>query len=196
MVEMHLETKRNLFHLLVGLAIVALLHFDIIDVWIILAVVLVGSLVSIVSRKARLPIIHWFLQRFDREADMSSIPGRGALFLFVSFLLVVALFQKDIAMASITIFVIGDSVSPLVGARFGRVRHPLSDKKFIEGSIAGLMAAFVVATLFVSPLEALLASICAMTVEAVDTIRGKRIEDNITIPLVAGLVITAIRAIF
>ncbi len=196
MVNMKLETKRNLLHLLVGVAFVTLFHFNVIDVWILLGIVLAGSVISILSRKRRVLLIRWFLDRFEREEDMASIPGRGSLFFFIGFLVAASVFQKDVALASMIIVVVGDSVSPLVGARAGRIRHPLSNKKFIEGNIAGFIAAFLAAMLFVSPLEAFVASLFAMTAEAVDSVRGRRIEDNITIPLISGLAITVIRTIF
>ncbi len=188
-----LETRRNLFHLVLGICLVILLYFDLINVWIMLVVTLVGFLISMASRKRPVPLIHWFLLRFEREENMTTIPGRGALFFFLGLLLTMALFEHDIVMASIIIFVLADSLSPLIGIKVGRIRHPLSDKKFLEGSIAGFIFAFLGALLFVSPLEALLASFFAVTVEAIDSLKGRRIEDNITIPLVAGLTITLLR---
>lgn len=194
MVQIELETRRNLFHLILGLLLVAGLYYNLLDVWIMLAVVVVGFLLSTASRKRPVPLIHWFLQRFERREDVEGgIPGRGALFFFVGLLLALALFEHEVVLASVTIFVLADSISPLVGVKVGKVRHPLSDKKFLEGSIAGFIFAFLGAMLFVSPLEALLATFFAVVVEAIDTVKGRRIEDNITIPLVAGLVMTLLR---
>ena len=191
---MSLETRRNMFHLILGLLIVAALCFGVIDVWVMLAVVIVGFLLSLASRKRPVPLIHWFLRHFERQEDFEGgIPGRGALFFFVGLLIALALFEHDVVLAAATIFVLADSVSPLIGVKMGRIKHPLSDKKFLEGSIAGFVFAFLGAMLFVSPLEASLASFFAVAVEAVDTIKGKRIEDNITIPIIAGLVITLFR---
>ena len=194
MERISLETRRNLFHLILGLLVVAGLYYNILDVWIMLAVVVVGFLLSTASRRRPVPLINWFLQRFERKEDLEGgIPGRGALFFFVGLLLALALFEHEVVLASATIFVLADSISPLIGVKVGRVRHPLSDKKFLEGSIAGFIFAFLGAMLFVSPLEALLATFFAVVVEAIDTVNGRRIEDNITIPLVAGLVITLLR---
>jgi dolichol kinase len=193
MVKISVETKRNLFHLVLGICIVALLYYNFINVWVMLAVVVVGFLLSMASRWRPVPIIHWFLIRFEREENMTSIPGRGALFFFVGLLIAMALFSHDVVLASATIFVLADSISPLIGVKVGRVPHPLSDKKFIEGSIGGFIFAFLGAMIFVSPVEALLATFFAVVVEAIDCVKGKRIEDNITIPLVAGITITLLR---
>lgn len=194
MIEISLVTKRNLFHLALGILVLAGIYLYVIDVWGILAIVIVGILLSMASRFRPVPFISWFLRRFERDEDISGgIPGRGALFFFVGLLIVAALFERDIVLASVTIFVIADSVSPLVGIRIGRIRHPLSEKKFLEGSIAGFIFAFIGAMLFVAPVEAFVATFLGVIVEAIDTVKGKRIEDNITIPLVAGLVITLLR---
>ncbi len=193
MSAMNIETKRNLFHLVLGLLIVILLSFRLINIWAMLLVTVVGLLLSGASRKRPVPVISWFLQRFERQENMSTIPGRGALFFFVGLLLAMALFQDDIVLASVTIFVLADSISPLVGVKIGRIRHPLSNEKFLEGSIAGFAFAFIGAMLFVPIFEAGLAAFFAVAVEAIDTVKGRRIEDNITIPLVAGLVMTLMR---
>jgi phytol kinase len=195
MERMSLETKRNLFHLVTGICIVCLLHFRIIDLWIVLGGTVMGFLISMVHRKREVPVIGWFLRTFDRQEDIASIPGRGALFFAIGFLLVLALFPRDMALASITIFVLGDSISPLVGMHAGRIPHPLSEKKFVEGNIAGFLFAFAGAMLFVPIPEAFVASALSMAVEAVDTVKGRRIEDNVTIPLVAGLAMAAMRII-
>ena len=189
-----LETRRNLFHLIIGILIVAGIYYMLIDVWVLLTVVVIGFLISAASRKRPLPLIHWFLRHFERQDDVDGgIPGRGALFFGVGLLLTMALFERYIVLASITIFILADSISPLVGVKIGKVRHPLSDEKFLEGSLAGFLVAFLGAMLFVSPLEAFLASLFAMIIEAIDFIKGRRIEDNITMPIVAGITILLLR---
>ena len=193
MERMSLETRRNLFHLVLGIVIVSLIHYRLINVWAILTVTLTGFLIAIASRRRPVPVIEWFLRHFERDEDMESIPGRGALFIFVGFLLALSLFPLNIALASIIILSVGDSVSSIVGSNLGKVRHPLSNEKFLEGNITGFLFAFLGAMFFVSIPEAFMASLVAMVIEAVDVVKGRRIEDNITIPLAAGFVITLLR---
>ena len=103
------------------------------------------------------------------------------------------LFEKDIAMAAIIILALGDSFSRLIGP-FGKIKHPFNDKKFLEGVIAGMVAAALGAMLLVKPLEAIAASFFAMLLEGVNLRLFKfKIDDNITIPLIAGFVIWLIR---
>ena len=108
-------------------------------------------------------------------------------------LLAVILFEKDIALAAIIILALGDSFSRLIGP-FGKIKHPFNNTKFLEGVIAGIIAAFLGAILFVKPSEAIIASFFAMMLEGVNLRLGKfKIDDNITIPLIAGGVIWLIR---
>jgi len=193
--NVRLETRRALFHIFTGLSVAGLLYAGIIDGWVILAVTVIGFILSSWSRKTRLPVIGWFLDKFEREEALSSFPGKGAFFAFVGFLLSVGLFQKDIALASIVILTLGDSVPILVGMKIGRIGHPFSDSKFLEGTIVGFIAAFFGAAFFVTVPEAFAASALAMVAEGIDTFKGRRIEDNITMPLVAGIMITTMRTV-
>ena len=189
------ETGRNVFHVIAGLAVAFLFYLGIIDVWALLAVTLCGFALSVARRRKKVPVIDWFLRRFEREDVMGKFPGRGAFYLFLGMLLSAALFPRDVACASMAILALGDGVSPIVGMHKGRIRHPLSPGRMLEGSVAGFIAAALGAMLFVPLPEALLASFIAMAVEAVDTVKGRRLEDNITMPLVSGIVMLALRAL-
>jgi len=71
-----------------------------------------------------------------------------------------------------------------------KTRHPLKEERLLEGTFFGIIAATLGAMVFVSIVEALIASIVAMTVESIELELGKHpIDDNILIPLVAGLTI-------
>ena len=96
-------------------------------------------------------------------------------------------------MAAIMILALGDSFSRLIGP-FGKIKHPFNNTKFLEGLIAGLIAASLGAMLFIRPHEAVAASFIAMLLEGVDLKLFKlKIDDNITIPVVAGAIIWLIR---
>lgn len=187
-----LETRRNMFHLILGLFLVYMLYFSLINVYHIAAVTIIGFALSFTHRKRRISILEWFLVRFERNKD-KDFPGKGAFFFLVGTILALALFPEDIALASIVMLSVGDSLSPIIGTRFGRLRHPLSREKVLDASAVGFFVAFAVATMFVSPLEAFLAAFVSMIVESIDYLKGRRIEDNMTIPLAAGLTITILR---
>lgn len=102
----------------------------------------------------------------------------------VSITLVV--FEADIGFAAIAIISIGDMSAKLAGAQFGR--HPIlfNKRKTIEGSIVGFSLAFLGALIFIPVAPALIGAAVGMLVEALPV----RIDDNLSVPLAAGLSIT------
>src|SRR3989344_7318398 len=163
-----LEIKRQLFHLIVGIVLVILLNIDFIDLTILIATLILLIIFSIISKIFQNSFFNWFLDHFDRPVDKSRIPARGAMTYLLGMIIVLSLFKKDIALASILVMVVGDSVSPLVGMHFAKTKHILNEKKLIEGTIAGVIAAFIAASFFVSHLEAILAALIGMFVEIID----------------------------
>ncbi|MBW2981801.1 SEC59/DGK1/VTE5 family protein [Candidatus Woesearchaeota archaeon] len=191
------ETKRRIFHIVNGMIFVSLIYFNIITPLFLIILLIVGGLGCLLSLKYNVPIINFLLKHFERPEDMKVFPGKGSFFYVLSVLLVLVLFDKDIAMASIIIMALGDSIAPLVGQYYGKIKHPLSDKKFLEGTLAGGIAAFLGALIFISPVEAVFASIAAMIAEGINLkFSGISVNDNISMPLTAGAVIWLLRLIF
>jgi dolichol kinase len=171
----NLEIKRQSIHILLGIMIVLLLNFDLINA-------------TLLSTKFKVPIIHQFLGTFDRKKDLEDFPGKGAVFYILGAFVVVLLFPKNIALASLMILALGDSFSRLVGP-YGYLKHPFHSEKFFEGVIAGTIAGFLGALFFVSWLPALLASSFSMLIEGFDLrIKNFKIDDNLLIPVVAAVV--------
>lgn len=190
------EWNRQLFHIFLGIAIVALLMYGFIDEKTILIIIIFGLIASYLSRTIKIPIIHHLLQRFERKDEIKNFPGKGIIFYFIGAYISLSLFPKDIAMASIMVLALGDSLSHLYGLHYGKIKHPLSKTKFLEGTIAGFIGAFIGALVFARWYEALLASFAAMVVEAVEMKIGvQQVDDNLIIPFVAGAVIWLIRAL-
>ncbi len=190
------ELKRQMFHLLLGILIVALLLYDVLNTWIIMLLIAFGLLVSFLSRKARIPVIGCMLREFEREEELNHFPGKGAIFYFIGVFFALLFFEKEVAMASIMVLAFGDSVSHLYGLHYGRIKHPLSSSKFLEGTAAGFVAGFFGALIFLPWHEAFFASFVAMFVEAMEIrIGAQQVDDNIVVPLFAGFTIWVIRAL-
>ena len=190
-----LEVKRQLLHIFLGAILVFLLNFDLINATIIFIIFIIGLVLSLLNRKFRIPLIYQLLQIFDRKKDIEQFPAKGAVFYFFGVFLVVLIFPKDIAMASIMILALGDSVSRLVG-QYGYLKHPFHSEKFFEGLVAGVIAGFLGALFFVPWLLALIGSIVSMLIEGIDLrIKGFKIDDNLLIPLVAAVVMEAFNLI-
>ncbi|MBN2453915.1 hypothetical protein JXB11_00040 [Candidatus Woesearchaeota archaeon] len=186
-----LEIRRQAFHIAVGLFSVFLISYGLAG-WEFFALVAVaGSIVSLISTKRRLPIISWFLAAFERK---DKIPGKGAIFFMVGIALSLLLFEEEIALASVMILTLGDSLSHLFGRFFGKVKHPWNSYKLIEGTLLGFAAGAIGAAAFVPWIEAIIASAIAMTVEGFELrFRSRAVDDNLIIPLVAGAVIYVLR---
>lgn len=188
------EWNRQLFHILLGIFLAALLEYDFIGKNTILILIAIGLILSFFSRRAKIPIIHQLLQKFERKEDLQRFPGKGVIFYLIGVDISLFLFSKDIAMASIIVLALGDSISHLFGLHYGRTRHPLSKTKFLEGTIAGFAAGFIGALAFLPWHEAFFASLAAMIVEAIGVKIGtQQVDDNLLVPLVAGAAVWAIR---
>lgn len=191
-----LEVKRQLMHIFLGITIVLLINFNIINTFFLFFILLIGIVFSLLSKKFHIPVIYGFLKIFDREKDLEKFPGKGAVFYVLGVFIVILVFPKNIALASIMILALGDSASRLVGP-YGYLKHPFHNTKFFEGVIAGAIAGFFGALFFVSWPLALLASSVSMIVEGIDLeIKNFKIDDNLLIPIVAATIMQSITVFF
>ena len=111
MEKINFERDRQIFHLFLGIAIVVLLMFGFIDKKIILILIIVGLVLSYLSRKIKIPIIYQSLQKFEREEDLARFPGKGVIFYLIGVYIALLFFPKDIAMASVMILAFSFSYS-------------------------------------------------------------------------------------
>ncbi len=191
-----LELKRQLLHIVVGVATVALLYYQILSSWAIFLLIIMGLLLSFLVKRIRLPIIGFFLEQVERPEQMKTFPGKGSIFFFIGVLLAVKLFERDIALAAIMVLTLGDSISHLFGAQFGSLRNIFNGNspKLLEGTLMGTVMGFLGALLFVPYPEAIAGSAAAMVAEVVKIdFNEHTLDDNLVVPLVAGTVMLLIR---
>lgn len=193
-----IEVKRQLFHMFMGVAIVILIRLNLLDLKRIGILLFIGFILSILCRKYKIYGISWFLKHLERENNIRTFPGKGALFYLMGVFFALLLFREDVALASIMIMAFGDSVATLFGMQQeGRLKHPFSSRKYLEGSLVGGIAGFFGAMLFVSPIYAFVSSMIAMIIEGIDIKLGfTHVDDNLVIPVAAGLIITVLELIF
>ncbi|MEK6920393.1 MAG: hypothetical protein AABX82_00805 [Nanoarchaeota archaeon] len=183
-----LEARRQLFHAITGILIVLLLYLEIMPIWLFFIIMITGIMIYNAWEKEANPIFSWFFKHFERKNERE---GTGALWYAIGCFITALIFEKNTALAAILILALGDSVSHWVGRFYGKISHPLNKKKNVEGTIAGIIAAFAAAVFFVSNLPAFIASVVVMNLEVFDVkMFGTRIDDNLWIPIVAGIVIT------
>ncbi len=153
-----------------------------------LALLLFASILCVLSRWYKIPIIWWFLVHFDRKD--APFPGKGAWFFVLGFFLATFLFEKPIALASLSVMVIGDALSHLIGVQFGQIKHPFSNTKFLEGHFSGALVSAFVASFFVPWWIGLLGALAGMFIEGIDMVMGAKLDDNVVVPVAAGIVMT------
>jgi glycerol-3-phosphate acyltransferase PlsY len=112
------------------------------------------------------------------------------MFLVAAFIIILV-FKQDIAMAALTYLIFGDIFSKIFGLAFGR--HKLFDKT-VEGSIAylggALICSYVLYTSLNMPILMLMAGAVAATLAEFVPLG---IDDNFTVGIVSGAVMTVVR---
>ena len=130
----------------------------------------------------------WFLATYEpylKEKEREGMTGLGP-FLFAS-ALTILFFERPLAIASLFFLSLGDLAAALVGHRWGRVRI---GHKSLEGSGA-CFALCIIIGLALLPLKvALLGALVATLTELFSN--QAIIDDNLSIPLIAGLVMTLV----
>lgn len=186
-----LEIKRKGFHILAGILLIGLYLKNIITPFFFFVLLILASITCLLSLRYNIPIVWWFLVHFDRPRDRTSFPGKGAWFFVLGFFLATLLFEKNIALASMAVVTIGDALSYIIGVHFGQIKHPFSNRKFIEGHLSGALVSAFVASFFIPWWIGLLGAIAGMFMEGIDIVIGTDpIDDNVIVPLAAGSVMT------
>jgi len=123
------------------------------------------------------PVISPIVRVHEMKGDFT-----GAFYILISSTLVIALFPKPVAVASIAFIIVGDTAAALIGRKFGR--HKFRTKS-LEGSLAFLISAVLVAWLAPQlPFKiGLIGAVIATVTEAVSF----KIDDNTSVPLISGL---------
>ncbi len=190
------ELLRKSAHIFVGILTLLTYYYDLIRPLTIFLLLIVGILASFLCKRTYLPFFTPLLNLFERDHERKNFPGKGMIFFFVGSLLVMQLFPKDIALASIAILTFGDSLSHIIGEKYGEIKNIFNgkSKKLFEGTLAGIFAGFLSSLLFVAWQEAFLASFCAMIAEVIQIdLNQNTLDDNVIVPLIAGTTIYLLR---
>jgi glycerol-3-phosphate acyltransferase PlsY len=188
--------KRALVHVFLGLSIsISALSFHTMVLPLALGVATSVFLAVDVTRLRAPGINRWFLWLFKpvlREKEMSHLTG--ASYMLLASIIALLAFPRDIAVLALSFLAVGDVVATLVGQWAGR-------RKFLGKSLEGELACFIACVVigfgfnfyyaglnFTLP-TIILGSVCATLAEALPL----PIDDNLTMPLFAGAVMTIIQ---
>lgn len=197
MIMKDIEIQRKVAHICVGLFIIITFYFQILTSKHLFLGLIFFTLLSFLSLKFDIPIARSLLNNFEREKDIIKFPFKGMIFFLGGCLLTIRLFPKDIALASIMVLTLGDSISFLCGAKLGKTKLSFNKLKNIEGILAGILFAFLGSIFFVNITEGFFGSLIAMIVEGAGFKIGvSDIDDNFIVPLAAGTMMYLIRTQF
>lgn len=180
----HHEILRKLIHILFGILI--LLGFKFLEWGIFIRILFILSLIivlfTILHTRYKIKAIEFFSKENEK------FPLKGVLFFIVGSVLVMYIFNKDIALASITILTFGDSISCLASYFGSRYKvNPFRRYKSLFGSICGFVVAFLFCLMFIDPISALVGSFFGILSESLAIKLGESdADDNLIMPLAAA----------
>jgi dolichol kinase len=123
----------------------------------------------------------YFLGTVLREEERNTLMG-STYFLFSS-ILVILFFPKPIAIASLLFLILSDTAAAIVGKGMGRIRI---FGKTLEGSLAFLLSSLFIVWVY-PDLNRFWGSLAALGATLIELL-PIRVDDNLTIPLVAGAI--------
>lgn len=188
-----LEMRRQIAHAVTGIALIFLIKIGVVTAEVLAVVLVLGAAAVTLAKNYRVPVLHHFLKFFERSKELQYFPGKGAFFFVLGSLAALLFFEKNIAMASIAVMAIGDATTTLIGTYFGRIKNPLNREKHLEGTVIAIIFSTLAAFTFVPFPMAFLGSVAGIIFESV-TVKfvDRVIDDNLLIPIIAGLVMTAL----
>jgi len=134
------------------------------------------------------------------ERKEAKRPFTGAFWFYLGLGLAFLLFPLEAASAAGAVLAISDSVSTMVGKKFGR--RKIAGKKTLEGTLAFFISGFLVCLVFVNPPASLAATLAAtlaeLLPEASSVSRSKfsgLVDDNFLIPIISGFVLAVMVAV-
>ena len=152
--------------------------------------ILLVTLLYITSEFSRirgvdLPLFSTITRRAALKPELYEFVA-SPIFFAIGVMLSLLLFPTPINYASISVLTLGDGFATIFGKMIGRTTFSFNKGKMVEGSIFGFLFAFLGAMLFVTPIQALIAAAIGMIMESLPL----PINDNLTIPIISGLVLT------
>ena len=184
------ETFRQAIH--ISSFLVPFICIHLLESYLVSLLILLVTLLYITSEVARLqginfPVlstITWKAANKPELYEFATAPISFALGIIFSLIL----FPAPTSYASIAVLTLGDGLATIFGRKLGSVPFPFNKGKNVEGSIFGFLFASVGAMVFVDSVKALTAAAAGMLVECLPL----PVNDNLTVPLASGLVLTMI----
>lgn len=187
------EIKRKFVHLSSSIIPITALVLDKSFVLIILSLItFIFVLLDYLRIKKNRFIVKYYnilFKDITRSKELESFVG--ASYIFLSSLIVLFIFEIKIACTSLFIMSISDSLSAIVGKRYGAIT--IYKKKTLEGTLAFLLSSLII--IFMVPeLNLFHAIVATLVATIVELFSADVIDDNLSIPISFCVVMTLLRA--
>ena len=187
MSELTFEIKRKFFHVaMLGYILIYALILNTIGSKAVgllsLGIILVGFIILEyyrINKKLKIPIFGKLWKKEEKK-----IWG-GEMYYMIGIIIVLLFFDFKIALASVFMLAFGDAVATIVGLTFGTTKLKTKKRKTLEGSAAELITDLIVG--YVILRSWVLVIPMAITATLAE-IYSNKIDDNLTVPIVSGIV--------
>jgi glycerol-3-phosphate acyltransferase PlsY len=180
---------RALWHSMTGAVVFVIVYFGYgaprhADVWLLSIALFLLALIDVVRFTTRKGDELFWRHLGFLAGDREKKGPTTSLYYAFSLLICAILYPKEAVLGAIICIALGDPVAMIVGKRYGRIRFR---KKSIEGSLAGFLVC----------VPAIYLATSSMRVAVIGAFAGALIEflplpvdDNLTVPLFSGAVMT------
>lgn len=193
------EIRRKIIHIVLGGVIAFLIYYRLffLPLWLII-LSLVLLIVYFLEEGKKIPLINNLVVSLERSKEKRKWRLRGALLFLVACILSYIIFNRVIATAAILTLVIGDTATAIYGICFGKMKSPINSKKHVDATLFGIaINTILIYLLLPIPFWPLFfASVIALFAEGFlpfekieKGVLGTIFDDNILVPLIAGLVL-------
>lgn len=128
----------------------------------------------------KIPVVGYFLNKVTRKHEKNGLGGE--IYFTLGAFFVVFFLEKNIAIASILMLLVGDSFAAINGQLFGRIK--IYKNKTIVGTASCFIYCFIIGYLILGMPAAIIGAFVATISELQDII-----NDNFAIPVFTGIVI-------
>jgi dolichol kinase len=180
-----IRVRRKIFHLVLGTVFLLsmLLSRDL--RWFFLAVLALGAVLSFLQEKRRLPVISWFLDRYDKHGD--EVPGQGPLTFFLGSVVVWFIFPEKIALISLMVLTFGDPMAFMGGMLIGGPKLPWNRNKTWTGLLMFTVVPMILISFLYGPVAGSIGVITGALAETLCLPGRVLTDDNVFVPTVTAL---------
>ncbi|MEA3559753.1 MAG: hypothetical protein U9R75_10920 [Candidatus Thermoplasmatota archaeon] len=178
--------RRKLFHVTLGTFLVLCMILDDRTKWLFLLLLTLGIPLSVVQERMNIPVITWFLNRYDKRGDR--IPGQGPVAFFVGALFVWFIFGGELAIACVIALSFGDPTAYIMGRSIPGPKLPWNRNKTLAGTLSFIVSPFILISLIWSPFPALIIAVSAAAAESLPWPNRVLLDDNITVPIISSII--------